>query len=189
MKKVVLAICLLCGVTAVSQAQDFAFKRFRVDLGGGYGIPFTEGLDGGALFYLEPKFEVIPQVSVGLRWDGTLFAGASVDADGGSGGVKLSSGFLATGDYHFTNTGFRPFAGGGLGMYSVAGASVSVNVGDNNPNVNADTDASNNFALMLRAGFDVAHWRLVLSYNAAFADETFHYLGITVGWYIGGGKK
>jgi outer membrane protein X len=178
MKKLLLAIVLFCGVSLYAQAQEFT--PFRVDAGAGYGIPFNEGLDGGVLFFVEPKYEVIPQVSVGVRWEGALFASGTEGVS-----ISLSSAYMATGDYFFTNNKFRPFAGLGLGAYMIGGASVEI------ANQTVKTDGTTNFGAMVRAGFDVSHFRLALSYNYGgnVGDETFHFFGATVGCYFGGGKR
>jgi outer membrane protein X len=174
MKKVlILSLALILGIGATVQAQDF--KPFRVDGGVGYGLPFTEGLDGGVLFYVEPKYEVIPQLSVGIRWEGSLFAGEGLDA-------KLSSAYMATGDWFFNNNKFRPFVGLGLGAYSIANADIDITTGE--------LESKTNFGALLRAGFDIAHFRLALAYNygGKVGEETFHFFSATVGFYIGGGK-
>ncbi|MDR2449026.1 MAG: hypothetical protein LBD52_03610 [Prevotellaceae bacterium] len=177
MKKLLFSVVLFCGVALSVQAQDF--KPFRVDGGVGYGLPFTEGLDGGVLFYLEPKYEIIPQLSVGIRWEGSLFAGSEEGVS-----VKLSSAYMATGDYFFTNNKFRPFVGLGLGAYSIGGSSIEVN------SQTIDVEGKTNFGALLRAGFDVSHFRLALAYNyGGKMEETFHFFSATVGFYIGGGKK
>jgi outer membrane protein X len=179
MKKLLLSVALFCGVALSVQAQDFT--PFRVDGGVGYGLPFNDGLDGGVLFYLEPKYEVIPQLSVGIRWEGALFAGANEGVS-----VNLSSAYLATGDYFFTNNKFRPFVGLGLGAYSVGGGSIDLGNGQT-----SDVDGETNFGALLRAGFDVSHFRLALAYNygGKAGEETFHFFSATIGFYIGGGKK
>jgi len=177
MKKLFVVSLVLLAFSLSASAQDF--KPFRVDGGIGYGIPFNEGLDGGILFYLEPKYEVIPQLSVGIRWEGAFFGGGSDEGVS----IKMSSGYLATGDYYFNNNSFRPFVGAGLGVFASGGASV--NVGTETIKV----DGSTNFATMVRAGFDISHFRLTASYNLAFDEDTLNFLAITVGFYIGGGKK
>jgi outer membrane protein X len=185
MKKILFTAVLICGLALTMQAQEF--KPFRFDAGVGYGLPFSDGLDGGVQFYLEPKYEIVDKIAVGLRWEGSLFAGA--DINGQSVDVKLSSAYLVTGDYYLTNNKFRPFVGIGLGIYSIGGVSVGDNAVD-------AVDAKSNFGGLIRAGFDVSHFRLTLSYNYGgktksieLKDETFHYLGVTVGFYLGGGKN
>ncbi|MDR3226996.1 MAG: hypothetical protein LBT56_04930 [Prevotellaceae bacterium] len=185
MKKFLFTAVLICGFALTMQAQEF--KPFRVDAGLGYGLPFTEGLDGGVQFYVEPKYEIVDQIAVGLRWEGSLFAGTNVD--GSSADVKLSSAYLLTGDYYISNNKFRPFVGLGLGVYSIAGASASVSVG--NEGITVDDKAKNNFGALLRAGFDVSHFRFAVSYNygGKVGNETYHFLGVTIGFYLGGGKN
>jgi len=175
MKKLFLISFSVMALCFSAMAQDF--RPFRVDAGLGYSIPFNDGFNGGILFYLEPKYEVIPQVSVGLRWEGALFGGGN--AEGVS--IAMSSGYLLTGDYHFNNNRFRPFAGIGLGGFARGGVSAS--------DTDFDVDAGTSFATMLRAGIDVSHFRLAASYNMAFGDEMFHHFAITVGFYIGGGRR
>jgi len=172
MKKAIFLSCLAMALCFSAVARDFT--PFRVDAGLGYAVPFNDGFSGGMLFYVEPKFEVIPQVSVGLRWEGSLFGGG--DAEGGS--IRISSGYMLTGDYHINNNAFRPFVGMGLGTF------VMGEIG-----TDAGAYAGTNFATMLRAGFDVSHFRLTASYNMAFASEMFHYFAITAGFYIGGGRR
>ncbi|MDR0753945.1 MAG: porin family protein [Prevotellaceae bacterium] len=181
MKKLLFIAVLICGVALSAQSQEF--KPFRVDAGIGYALPFSDALDGGIQFYLEPKYEVAPQIAVGLRWEGSLFAG--VEQEGQSVDVKLSSAYMVTGDYYFNNNKFRPFAGLGLGLYSIGAASVTVN------DQTVEGEAKNNFGAMIRAGFDISHFRLALSYNygGKSGDETFHFFGATIGFYLGGGRK
>jgi outer membrane protein X len=182
MKKILFTAVLICGLALTMQAQEF--KPFRFDAGLGYGLPLTKSLDGGIQFYLEPKYEIADQIAVGLRWEGSLFAGA--DVNGASADVKLSSAYFATGDYYINNNKFRPFVGIGLGIYSIGG--VSVSSGENS----VETDAKSNFGALIRAGFDVSHFRFAVSYNyggKTAGDETFHFLGVTIGFYLGGGKN
>jgi outer membrane protein X len=181
MQKFFLFIALFCGLAMSVQAQGGDFVPFRVDGGMGYGSPFNESLNGGVLFYLEPKYEIVPQISAGLRWEGALFAGVGDNVS-----VKLTSSYMLTGDYYFTNNKFRPFAGLGLGAYKIAGAEVEV------ANVTTpDVDATTNFGFLLRAGFDISHFRLALAYNygGKTGNETFHFFSATIGFYIGGGKR
>ncbi|MDR1591558.1 MAG: hypothetical protein LBS16_01550 [Prevotellaceae bacterium] len=181
MKKLLFATVFICGVALSAQAQGFS--PFRVDGGIGYGLPFTPSLNGGVLFYAEPRFELTEYVSlpiaVGLRWEGSLFGGANEN----NVSLKMSSSYLLTGDYYFTNNKFRPFAGLGLGICHIGGVSGN--------NSGVDGGGNSNFGALLRAGFDVAHFRLTLAYNYGGTNvgETFHYFGATLGFYIGGGQN
>ena len=185
MKKLLLMIVLFCGAVAVSHAQEF--KAFRFDGGLGYAMPFSDGTDAGVLVYLEPKYAVASNISVGFRWEGAITASVALDGSESKADAKLNQSFMATGDYFFTNNTFRPFAGLGVGAYSLAGATANIN----NTTTSLVEDQTN-FGLMLRAGFDASHFRLTVEYNFAgkdSRDESYNYLGIAIGFYIGGGKK
>ena len=195
MKRLFVIAILFCGILSAN-AQEF--KAFRVDLGLGYAIP-KDG--GGVILSFEPKYAVIPNVAVGLRMEAAGMAQVSYEMVNGqvqevSGSVKLNGSYLLTGDYYFTNEKFRPYAGLGLGIYSLAGAEASSNttiVNDSN------VAEANNFGFMLRAGFDISHFRLSVEYNIAGKvksdilgreySSSYNYLGIKANVYIGGGVK
>ena len=193
MKKLFVIAILLCGILTAN-AQDF--KAFRVDLGLGYAIP-KDG--GGVILSVEPKYAVIPNVAVGLRFELAGMAQATYEVvngqvtKDGSASVKLNGSYLLTGDYYFTNNNFRPFGGLGVGIYNLNGAESNIN------GTTSVATNKNNLGYMLRAGFDVSHFRLAIEYNIAGKMETdilgndysssYNYLGIKANVYIGGGKK
>jgi outer membrane protein X len=188
MKKVILSVVLICAALIV-RAEEF--KPFRVDLGLGYAIP--KG-GGGVLFSLEPKYSITPNISAGIRaeWAGMAKIKWVLNEQGqyvdpGDTEFKFSGSYLATGDYHFMTSKFRPFAGLGLGAYSVSGANITLS-----PGASGVTPAvkKTNFGFMLRAGFDISHCRLAAEYNFAGKDDidkSCNYLSIKFSVYIGGG--
>ena len=195
MKKIVLSIFLLATV-AIANAQ-YEFKPFKVDVSLGYAIPGGEGAKGGVLFVVEPKYAVIPSVSVGLRIEAAVMARGRVDASGTNSevDVKAAGSYLATGDYYFTSSTVRPFAGLGLGIYSLAAASTEDN--------GASVSAGSKFGQMVRAGVELSHFRVGLEYNIVPKTTMEYinssgvkttssmkngYIGIKVGFCIGGGK-
>jgi outer membrane protein X len=195
MKKIVLSILLLTTV-AIANAQN-EFKPFKVDVSLGYAIPGGEGAKGGVLFVVEPKYAVIPSVSVGLRIETALMARGRTDATGTNSefDVKAAGSYLATGDYYFTSSTVRPFAGLGLGIYSLAAASTEDN--------GASVSAGSKFGQMVRAGVELSHFRVGVEYNIVpkttmeYINSTGvkttssmknGYIGIKVGFCIGGGK-
>lgn len=195
MKKIVLSILLLATV-AIANAQN-EFKPFKVDVSLGYAIPGGEGAKGGVLFVVEPKYAVIPSVSVGLRIETAIMARGRVDASGTNSevDVKAAGSYLATGDYYFTSSTVRPFAGLGLGIYSLAAASTEDN--------GASVSAGSKFGQMVRAGVELSHFRVGLEYNIVPKTTMEYinsngvkttssmkngYIGIKVGFCIGGGK-
>jgi hypothetical protein len=195
MKKISLSILLL-SVFAIANAQH-EFKPFKVDVSTGYAIPGGEGAKGGVLFVVEPKYAVIPNVSVGLRWEIAVMArgAANQNANTADVDVKAAGSYLATGDYYFTQNKVRPFAGLGLGIYSLAAVSAYDN--------SASVGASSKFGQMVRAGVELSHFRVGVEYNivpkttvetvnANTGDVTTSsikngYVGIKLGFTIGGG--
>ncbi|HEX6848415.1 MAG TPA: hypothetical protein VF144_15635, partial [Chitinophagaceae bacterium] len=185
-----------------SRGQDAVqLKPFKVDLSIGYAIPGGEGTKGGVLFALEPKYAVIPNLSVGLRMEAAIiaqFSGYDENGEVMDTKVKAAGSYLATGDYYFTNNyGFRPFAGAGAGIYSVAAMEVNSD--------NGKVSGGSKFGQMIRAGVETGHFRIGLEYNIVpkttyegyNADGDYvtglsssnNYVGIKVGVCFGGGRK
>lgn len=199
MKKITFSILLLT-IVAIANAQ-YEFKPFKVDVSLGYAIPGGTGAKGGVLFVVEPKYAVIPAVSVGLRMEAAVMARGTVDANGNAANVdvKAAGSYLLTGDYYFTQNTVRPFAGAGVGIYSLAAASANSS-GD----ISATASASSKFGEMVRAGVEISHFRFGLEYNivpnttleevnTSTGTKTTYttkngYLGIKLGICIGGGR-
>jgi outer membrane protein X len=182
MKKCLFALILVSGLLVAVHAEDFEYKPFRVDLGLGYAIP--KG-GGGVAFQVEPKYSITPQISAGIRWQGAIMArNISVGETTVEASAQLNSSWLATGDYHFTQSKFRPYAGLGLGVYPLAAVSV-------NDQEVAGT-AQTNFGFLLRAGFDISHFRLGVEYDFAGKDAAKNsagYFAVTANVIIGGGRR
>jgi hypothetical protein len=195
MKKIVLSFLLLA-TAAIANAQ-YEFKPFKVDVSLGYAIPGGEGAKGGVLFVVEPKYAVIPEVSVGLRIEAAVMARGRADASGTNSevDVKAAGSYLATGDYYFTSSTVRPFAGLGLGIYSLAAASTEDD--------GASVSSGSKFGQMVRAGVELSHFRVGVEYNIVPKTTMEYinsngvktttsmkngYVGIKVGFCIGGGK-
>ncbi|MBC7890416.1 MAG: hypothetical protein H7Z13_21270 [Ferruginibacter sp.] len=156
---------------------DRIFKKFKTVISLGYAIPQGPGTKGGAIFVIEPKYAVIEKLSVGLRLEGAALA--NVDLDGETGTVRVLASYLATSDYYFTNTKFRPYAGVGGGIFRMA----SIDIEDSNEQI----PQASEFGFMARAGFELGHLRMGAEYN--FLKEKAGYLGIKIGVCIGGGLK
>jgi outer membrane protein X len=198
MKKITFSILLLATFATAIAQQEQEFKPFKVDISTGYAIPGGDGAKGGILFVVEPKYEVIPNLSVGFRWELAVMARGTVDQYGNTAkvDVKAAGSYLVTGDYYFTQNTVRPFAGAGLGLYSLAAVSTDDN--------SASIGASSKFGEMVRAGVEISHFRLGLEYNIVptTKQETINtstgdkttitakngYMGIKIGFTIGGGK-
>jgi hypothetical protein len=198
MKKLSFLILFGTIVTLSSQAQEF--KPFKVDLSLGYASPGGTGAKGGVLFAVEPKYAVIPQLSVGLRMEGAVvarFSGFDDEGNANNASVKAAGSYLATGDYYFRhNKSFRPFTGVGLGIFSIAGVEVNSTA--------EGASAQSKFGTMVRTGFEFSHFRFGVEYNIvgktkfegfdsngdpATLESTNGYLGVKIGVCIGGGRR
>lgn len=166
------------------------FKPFKVDASLGFALPLSggNGSKGGVLFAIEPKYAVIEQISIGLRFEGAIMARAVID-NGNEviGEAQANGSYLLTGDYYFNNNNFRPFLGAGAGLFNIAGAAVN----SNDPLEEEDVYTDSNFGFMLRGGFEAGHFRLGIEYNIAgktsFSPNN-DYLGFKLGVCFGGGR-
>ena len=202
MKNFLALFILSATISLSSKGQDAVhLKPFKVDLSIGYAIPGGEGVKGGIVLALEPKYAVIPNLAVGLRMEGAIiakFSGYDEDGNALNTKVKAAGSYLATGDYYFTNNyALRPFAGAGAGIFSLAG----IEVNSSSENISGGSE----FGGMVRAGIEAGHFRLGLEYNIV-PKTTFegydsngnyvtgltssnNYIGIKIGACIGGGRK
>jgi len=201
MKKnfLILAFGTIVSFSAIAQS-DSDLKPFKVDVSLGYAIPAGSGAKGGVLFAIEPKYAVMSQLAVGLRMEAAVIARFSgYDADGypTNTHVKAAGSYLATGDYYFSdNYSFRPFAGAGAGIFTLAAAEINSN--------EEAISGGTKFGGMIRGGIEMSHFRLGVEYNIvpttkfsgfdtngdpATLTSKNSYLGIKLGVCIGGGRR
>jgi hypothetical protein len=180
---------LLCTITAFAQNnEERLYKPFKVDVAIGYAIPANPDLKGGAVFAVEPKYSVLPQLAVGLRMEGVAISnGTNFDDVDNTVKLKATGSYLATGDYYFYNADFRPFAGVGLGIFTPSDYRIT-----SDGEVYKDANAGIKFGGMVRGGFEYRHFRLGLEYNIV-SNTTLppviknSYFSIKAGFTIGGG--
>lgn len=207
MKKFLLLIGFIGAAFFTANAQDF--KPVKVGIGLGYASPGGDGAKGGVLFYLEPAYRVSDQFAVGLRLESAVMArgyslsgtssSASVDLD-----VSANSSYTVNGQYYFSNNSFRPFAGAGFGIYSLAAVKAKASSGTGGSTSSAEVSASaSKFGFYPRVGFDLGHFTMQIEYNiipssksdvvissTTYTSESKNsYLGIKAGFFFGGGKK
>jgi outer membrane protein X len=202
MKKLSLLLILGAVISLPAIAQHLpVIKPFKVDLSAGYAIPGGSGSKGGVLFVIEPKYAVMSSLAVGLRMEAAVvarFNGYDVNGAPQDVSVKASGSYLATADYYFTdNYSFRPFAGAGAGIFTLA--SIESNSGS------GEVSAGSKFGGMLRAGIEISHFRIGVEYNIV-PKTTFtgydsegnltsgltsnnSYVGIKLGVCFGGGPR
>lgn len=201
MKKYLLVFSFLGAALLTAQAQEY--KPVKIGLGLGYASPGGEGAKGGVLVYFEPAYRVNDAIAVGLRLEVAAMARGVAISSGGStisseAEVKGNGSYTINGQYYFSNNSFRPFAGLGLGIYSLASASIS-----SGGSTVAASGSASEFGFYPRIGFDLGHFTLQAEYNIIPETEsvvvsggsTFtstsknSYLGIKAGFFISGGKK
>lgn len=193
MKKVFLAVAaFLVFITGYSQKEG----GFRVGLDAGF-VPSSGG--GGALFSVEPKYNIADNMNIGLRMGVAAkvknfnFSDSSTSTKG-----SASNSYVATFDYYFKSSekNFVPYLGAGVGYYNIA--NVEFDDTDNSNDFNAD--ASGKLGGLVRGGFEWGKFRMGLEYNLV-PESTFQdisgndkgtvansYVGIHLGFFVGGGN-
>jgi len=174
MKKLFTITFLILGIMSINGQEQ---GKFRVGLDLGY--VFEK--DGGALFSIEPKYNITDNSNIGLRLGTAASIGIS-DAD-----ANIS--ILGTYDYYFNSqeSSISPFLGVGLGYFVLgdiggSGLGVAINLGEQ-------------FGALVRGGVELGKLRIALEYNILpksdleFGESIKNsYLGASIGFYVGGGK-
>lgn len=177
-----------------ANAQSETFKPFKVDVALGYAMPSGSGSKSGVLFAVEPKYSISDQITLGLRMEWALTA-YSYEADGQSyaGDIKATGSYLATADYMFNTNKVRPFAGLGVGIYSVAGVSSTIEFegAETTEGPEVTVGGGTKFGFAPRVGLEAGHFRVAAEYNFAGKEDNinYNYLGIKVGFFFGGGRR
>jgi hypothetical protein len=195
MKKIILAAAVVFCVSSTVYSQ--IERKFRVGLDLGYTIPSNGG--GGVLFSLEPKYNLTDNMNVGLRI-GSAAMIRDIETDGESATAKISANgsYVGTYDYYFNKSGstFVPYVGGGVGYYSTA----SVEFDSATAVTDSALDASGKIGGLIRGGFEWSKFRMGVEYNlipkselqsisgAKIGTISNSYIGIHLGFYVGGGK-
>ena len=199
MKKILLIGIVAFGSLLNMNAQEA--NRFRFDFDLGYAIP--QGGGGGVSFYLEPKWNIEDNMSVGLRLGAAVLA-KELESDGNTteGEIGANGSYVGTFDYYFSDGGssFVPFVGGGIGYYSVATVKFDEFDNGNDFAESNDLEGSGKFGGMVRAGFNWGKFKMSLDYNLVGKSDLQDvdgnvvgttkngYLGISIGIFAGGGK-
>jgi outer membrane protein W len=177
MKKFILSTIFAVALFAANAQSDLTFRRFKLDLSAGYVVTTGDTSGNGVLFSFEPKFAINDFVTIGLRTEMAI----SITGDASYGTVKGTGSYLLTGDYYFNTNKVRPFAGAGIGIYRHASADIGST---------EEIIVYSKFGYAPRIGIEAGHFRTALEYNFAgkAADINKNYLGIKIGFLIGGGR-
>jgi outer membrane protein W len=193
MKKIILSVCI-----AFFCVSGYAQKEGGFRVGLDLGVVPTNG-GGGVLFSLEPKYNIKDNMNVGLRI-GIAAIVRDINDSGNTTSAKVAANgsYVATYDYYFNGAGksFVPYIGAGAGYYSIA--NVEFDDTDNSDNVMVD--ATGKMGGLVRGGFEWGKFRMGLEYNLV-PESTLQdingnnqgtvansYVGIHLGFYVGGGK-
>lgn len=176
-------------------AQDY--KKFRVGLGVGYAMSTGSGAKGGILATLEPSYRLQDNILLGLRFESAVITRGLSEDFGSSISIDVAGigSYTLNGQYYFNNNNFRPFAGLGMGLYSLAAIGVDVNVDGETESV--EIDAESKFGFYPRVGFDAGHFTMAVDLNlipttkvdGSEVEFKNSYLGFRAGFFIGGGKN
>ncbi len=188
MKQLMMMLCgLLIMQAAMAQegkSGNRIFKKFKVDISLGYAVPAQStgsGKKGGLLFVIEPKYNVMDQLAIGLRMEGAAMV--RVNEEGEEGDVKINYSYIATGDYYFSNNKFRPFGGLGAGIYTFGNKHLDENSDEGDIKIPRTSE----FGVLARVGFEYGHLRVGAEYN--ILSDKAGYFGFKVGAVIGGGRQ
>ncbi len=209
MKNIFLLLLITLFNISYSYAQEKGKFRFDIDIG--Y-ASLNKGDDGGGfVYYFEPKYTITKNTNIGIRCGGAFLAKATENIINGSNGrlalvdIGINSSVLGTFDYYFNKgkSSFAPFIGAGAGIAFVSNTKIDFEIFDlDEEDDNTDEEFEGEFVFggMLRAGFEWSKFRLSLDYNITpdtvlknlegqqVGTSKNSYLGITLGFYLGGGK-
>ncbi len=183
MKKILLFSALLFGSAFLANAQSTMYKAFKVDVDFGYAIPSSgSGTKAGVTFTIEPHYRLSDDLAIGLRFEG---AGLGYETAGTGSKIKVSllTSYCATAEYYLMKGGFRPFLGAGAGFFSQS----NVVANKQSQGSITTTAGGTNFGFVPRVGFEAGHFRLSAAYDVV--GNSSSYAAITIGFFLGGGKK
>ena len=197
MKRIFLFFFVLTAFSATAQE----YKPFKVNVSVGYAKALGQGLSGGVLFAVEPKYGLSDHLDLGLRLESAIIARGITLSNNNQTFTGKASGFssgLVTATYLFGSGNFRPFLGLGAGVFSLGESDTfTVTNGQSAPE-NVAFTTTTKFGGMVRAGFKTGHFLAAVEYNAVptttvqltntAIDSKNAYLGIKVGFDIGGGR-
>jgi hypothetical protein len=204
------SVRILCGVIVVglcctvalprahAQAENYSLFRLDMAVTGTYTHGAKSWGFGGLV---EPKFNVLDFLAVGLRMEGSVMFWGDVRA--GDSDVSMDirgvAAFLAKCDYYVLDAPIRPFVGLGLGMYYLG--AQGINTSQTSATIHQKAGAY--FGLAPQVGIELGGFRLSVTYNAIFgaaieveqvvgtqterSDYLQNYLSLEIGWRIGGG--
>jgi len=197
MRKIILLVLIyLAFANCYSQEKG----RFRVGLDFGF-VPSNGG--GGGMISIEPKYNLTDNMNVGLRLGGAGIAKDVQTNTGQSTTAKISANgsFVGTYDYyiHMGTMSFVPYLGVGFGYYEIA--NIEFDDSSTSSGTTSNPASTGEMGGLIRGGFEWGKFRMGVEYNfvpdSKLQDSSGNvtnvtvansYLGIHLGFYLGGGK-
>ena len=178
MKRIIYFTITLCLFFGNIKAQSIDSKPFRVDAMIGLGASKSSI---NWLFTLEPKYKIINNLSLGLRWENADIYSLKNSSGGlnAYGPVGTVNSFVVTGEFYaWHDIRVRPFIGGGAGIY-LANFELEP----------FREEETNKFGYVARAGLQIGHLRIVAENNfiPTKNSRSLDYLTIKLGVTFGGG--
>jgi len=178
MKRFVLSVVTLLTISFSLQAQDYRPIEWDI-LRLGYVSPSAEGIGSGISFSTEPRFNINNNISTSIKMEFAYFGLDHIFSCGDLGAVVS---YVLIGDYYFLNeSNKRAFAGFGIGTYS--GTAISA-YREGACAKGGAIDRSS--GVVSRLGFKLGIIRVTGEYNILLAEKANNYLGIHLGFTIGG---
>ncbi|HWD90475.1 MAG TPA: hypothetical protein VG367_20250 [Mucilaginibacter sp.] len=188
------------GADSSSSKHQSKFHKFKVDFTLGYAIPPSNSnnanakIKAGAEIVLEPHYRVSDAVAIGFRIAGAGLAYADTSGSGtgtsGKAHVSFIYSYCPTIDLYLMHGGFRPFIGGGAGIFNQGSINVS---GDSQGTSNSGyVSLGSKFGFFPRAGFEAGHFRISAEYNVVGNDangNSQNFAAFNIGFFFGGGRR
>lgn len=187
MKSFFLLIVPIILTSLQGYSQSINYKPFEVDAGILIAFPVSDDLKFGAGGYLEPKYNIHDNVALGFKMElAAITSKALMEINGDLVEINISgiTSFMITGDYYFTNDLIRPLAGIATGIYLLG------DINYQNDIVSGEKIGTR-FGIAPRVGVVAGHFRISAEYNyipGLSGLKSRDYLGLKLGFEIGGGK-
>ncbi|MBS1524712.1 MAG: hypothetical protein JST19_03620, partial [Bacteroidetes bacterium] len=186
--------------TSSTSSSSSKFHKFKVDITLGYAIPPSNSnvtnanIKAGAEFVVEPHYRVSDAVAIGFRMAGAGLAYGNTSGSGtgtsGSANVSVIYSWCPSLDFYLMNGGFRPFIGGGAGLYYQGSVDVSGN--SSGTSSGGYVSLGSKFGFFPRVGFEAGHFRLSAEYNVVGNDangNSQNFAAFNIGFFFGGGRR
>jgi outer membrane protein with beta-barrel domain len=186
--------------TQSSSSSSSKFHKFKVDITFGYAIPpsnsnsANDNIKAGATVVVEPHYRVSDAVAIGFRFAGAGLAYGNTNGSGtgtsGNANVSIIYSYCPSLDFYLMNGGFRPFIGGGAGIYDQG--SVSVSGSSQGTSNTGYVSLGSKFGFFPRVGIEAGHFRISAEYNVVGSDangNSSNFAAFNIGFFFGGGRR